>query len=183
MVFVLRLRYAVLAMLLGVGATAGAATAGPSDAQVEARAHALLVQLTTEEKVALMAGGSGFGTAPIARLGIPALSLSDGPNGVRSNDEVAATVFSTGSALAATWNPQLAQAEGAAIGREARALGVAVMLGPNVNIQRSRWAGVTSRCIPKTRCWQAQWARRSCAAFRLRAWVLRSSISSPTSRS
>ena len=119
----------------------GAASAQTTDAQVDARARALLAKLTTEEKVTLMAGGSSFGTAAIARLGIPALKFSDGPNGVRSNDEVAATVFPTGSALAATWNPELVQAAGAAIGREARAMGVSVMLGPNVNIQRSPLGG------------------------------------------
>src|SRR5580704_871898 len=143
MLCVMRVRCGALAVLcLGMVITAtGAPPAAPTDAQVEARARALLARLTTEEKVTLMAGASGFGTAPIARLGIPALSLSDGPNGVRSNDEMAATVFPSGSALGASWNPQLAQAEGAAIGREARAMGVAVMLGPNVNIQRSPLGG------------------------------------------
>jgi beta-glucosidase len=131
-----------LALCLGtVGGGSGAGAATLSDAEVNARADALLAQLTLEEKIALMAGGSGFGTAAIARLGIPALSLSDGPNGVRSNDEAAATVFPTGSALAATWDPPVVQAVGAAIGREARALGVQVMLGPNVNIQRSPLGG------------------------------------------
>lgn len=131
-----------LALCLGTSCGASASRAAtPSDAEVNARADALLAQLTLEEKIALMAGASGFGTAPIARLGIPALSLSDGPNGVRSNDEVAATVFPTGSALAATWDPPVVQAVGAAIGREARALGVQVMLGPNVNIQRSPLGG------------------------------------------
>ena len=145
----MRSRNAVIAALsLGAFAAIGSAlaasgtvAAAPTDAGVDARAHALLNQLTLEEKVVLMAGGSGFGTAPIARLGIPALRLSDGPSGVRSNDEIAVTVFPTGSALGATWNPQLAQAEGAAIGREARAMGVAVMLGPNVNIQRTPLGG------------------------------------------
>src|SRR5580692_2046875 len=131
-----------LALCLGtVGGGSGAGAATLSDAEVNARADALLAQLTLEEKIALMAGGSGFGTAAIARLGIPALSLSDGPNGVRSNDEAAATVFPTGPALAATWDPPVVQAVGAAIGREARALGVQVMLGPNVNIQRSPLGG------------------------------------------
>ncbi len=136
------LRGMVLASCLGsICGMGGARAAALADVEVNARADALLAKLTLEEKVALMAGGSGFGTAPIARLGIQALSLSDGPNGVRSNDEVAATVFPTGSAMAATWDPQVVQAVGAAIGREARALGVQVMLGPNVNIQRSPLGG------------------------------------------
>lgn len=126
---------------LGTSVAAHGAAPALTDSQIESQARVLLAQLTSAEKVTLMAGGSPFGTAPIARLGIPALSLSDGPNGVRSNDEVAATVFPTGSAVAASWNPQLAQAEGEAIGREARAMGVSVMLGPNVNIQRSPLGG------------------------------------------
>ena len=107
-----------LAVCLGlVCGTGGAGAAALPDVEVNARADALLAKLTVEEKIALMAGGSGFGTAPIGRLGIQALSFSDGPNGVRSNDEAAATVFPTGSALAATWDPQVVQAVGAAIGR------------------------------------------------------------------
>jgi beta-glucosidase len=141
-VSVRRLRCGALGVLwLGMLVTASGAPAEFTDAQVDARARALLAQLTTEEKVTLMGGGSSFGTAPIARLGIRSLSLSDGPNGVRSNDEAAATVFPTGSALGASWNPQLSRAAGAAIGREARAMGVSVMLGPNVNIQRSPLGG------------------------------------------
>ncbi|MGC1459919.1 MAG: glycoside hydrolase family 3 C-terminal domain-containing protein [Steroidobacteraceae bacterium] len=136
------LRGMPLVLYLGlVCGSGGAGAAALPDVEVNARADALLAKLTLEEKIALMAGGSTFGTAPIARLGIPALSFSDGPNGVRSNDEAAATVFPTGSALAATWDPQVVQGVGAAIGREARALGVQVMLGPNVNIQRSPLGG------------------------------------------
>jgi beta-glucosidase len=129
------------AVALSLWLLSGAAAASPTDTEVEARADALLAKLTLEEKVALMAGGSAFGTAAIPRLGIPALVLSDGPNGVRSGDEVPATVFPTGSALGATWDTAVVQAVGSAIGREARALGVQVMLGPNVNIQRSPLGG------------------------------------------
>src|SRR5262249_36909092 len=89
----------------------------------------------------LMAGGSTFETAAIERLGVPALRFSDGPNGVRSNEDRSATVFPTRGGLAATWGIDLAPSVGSAIGREARALNVQVMLGPNVNIQRSPLAG------------------------------------------
>jgi len=110
-------------------------------APLEERVEDLLVRLTRNEKISLMAGGSAFATQPIARLGIPSLNFSDGPNGVRSNSGQPATVFPTGSALAATWNPALVRAVGEAIGREALAMNVQVMLGPNVNIQRSPLAG------------------------------------------
>jgi beta-glucosidase len=108
---------------------------------LEARVEDLLSRLTLEEKVSLMAGGSAFGTHAIERLGIPALAVSDGPNGLRSNASEPTTAFPTGSAMAATWNPALIQEVGEAIGEEAHAKGVAVMLGPNVNIQRTPLAG------------------------------------------
>ncbi|HYK25951.1 MAG TPA: glycoside hydrolase family 3 C-terminal domain-containing protein [Steroidobacteraceae bacterium] len=110
-------------------------------APLEARVSDLLGRLTLDEKIALMAGGSSFGTAPVPRLGIPSLHFSDGPNGVRSNEGRPTTVFPTGSALAATWNPDVIHAVGEAIGREALAMNVQVMLGPDVNIQRMPLAG------------------------------------------
>src|SRR5579875_1035655 len=122
------------------GATGPAIYLDPR-APLETRVSDLLGHLTLDEKMALMAGGSSFGTAPIPRLGIPSLRFSDGPNGVRSNEGQPATVFPTGSALAATWNPAVIEAVGQAIGREALAMGVQVMLGPDVNIQRMPLAG------------------------------------------
>ena len=110
-------------------------------APLEARVEDLLARLTLAEKISLMAGGSAYATQPVPRLGIPALRFSDGPNGVRSNSGEPATVFPTGSALAATWNPRVIEEVGQAIGREALATGVAVMLGPDVNIQREPLAG------------------------------------------
>jgi beta-glucosidase len=129
----MRISVTVLLALAAVSSTAAAQTTPtPSDERIES----LLKQLTLEEKAALMAGGTAFATRAIPRLGVPAINLSDGPNGVRSNDDQAATVFPTGSALAATWNPAVLQSVGEAIGREALAMHVHVMLGPNVNIQR-----------------------------------------------
>jgi beta-glucosidase len=116
--------------------------AAPLDrAGLEQRVESLLGTLTQREKIQLMAGGSTFGTAAIPRVGVPALSFADGPNGVRSNNDEVATVFPTGVGLAATWNPEVARAAGEAMGREAHALGVHVLLGPNVNIQRTPLAG------------------------------------------
>lgn len=134
-----------VAIIAALGGPAAAAETAPvykdAHAPLEQRVDDLLVRLTEREKVSLMAGGSAFATAAIPRLGVPALNLSDGPNGVRSNDGIPTTVFPTGSAMAATWNPALLRSVGEAIGREARALDIHVMLGPNVNIQRSPLAG------------------------------------------
>jgi beta-glucosidase len=110
-------------------------------APLESRVTDLLVRLTLDEKITLMAGESAFATASIPRLGIPSLRVSDGPSGVRSNEGRPATVFPTGSALAATWHPTVVQAVGEAIGREALAMNIQVILGPDVNIQRVPLAG------------------------------------------
>jgi beta-glucosidase len=110
-------------------------------APLEHRIADLLVRLTTKEKAALLAGADNFSTSAVPRLGIPAMRFADGPNGVRSTRGDAATAFPTGVAMAATWSPALISRAAAAIGREARALGVHVLLGPNVNIQRNPLAG------------------------------------------
>jgi beta-glucosidase len=112
-----------------------------SAAALEHRVADLLVRLTTKEKAALVAGADNFSTIALPRLGIPAMRFADGPNGVRSTRGDAATAFPTGVAMAASWNPELIARAAAAIGREARALGVHVVLGPNINIQRNPLAG------------------------------------------
>ena len=112
-----------------------------SAAALEHRARQSARASHTEEKAALVAGADNFSTLALTRLGIPALRFADGPNGVRSTRGDAATAFPTGVAMAATWNPEPIARAAAAIGREARALGVHVLLGPNVNIQRNPLAG------------------------------------------
>jgi beta-glucosidase len=109
-----------------------------------------LEQLTLEEKAALCLGSTVWHTAPVPRLGVPAVMLSDGPHGLRRQPDgnqagisgsLPATCFPTASALGSSWDPVLVQRVGAAIGAEARAQGVAVVLGPGVNIKRSPLCG------------------------------------------
>jgi beta-glucosidase len=118
----------------------------------EARVEDLLSRLTLAEKVALLHGDSKFTTAAVPRLGIPRRWLSDGPHGVREDigpdtwkpagrTDDFATCMPAQIALAATWNPALAQTEGEAIGQEALARGKQIMLGPGVNIQRTPLCG------------------------------------------
>ncbi|PZA07219.1 glycosyl hydrolase [Meiothermus sp. PNK-Is4] len=105
--------------------------------------------MTLEEKAALCTGAGPWSTTPIPRLGIPQLTVSDGPHGVRrvaNPNEIAspslpATCFPTASCLAATWNTDLVRAVGKAIGEEARALGVDVVLGPGNNMKRTPLCG------------------------------------------
>ena len=108
---------------------------------VELRVEDLLGRLTLEEKASFMSGGSYFNSKEIEKLGIPKLWLSDGPAGVRDLRERASVAYPVGVGLASTWNTELIQQVGAAMGRDARKLGVSVLLGPNVNIQRTPLAG------------------------------------------
>lgn len=99
---------------------------------IEKRVEDLLNRMTLDEKIELL-GGTGFATKPIERLGIPELRMTDGPVGVRWNQS---TAFPASIAMAATWNPQLINQVGAAIGRETKGKGRHVILGPGVNIER-----------------------------------------------
>ena len=103
---------------------------------IETKIAQLLTSLTLDEKVSLVSGQDFWSLPAIDRLGIPSLKLSDGPTGLRSTNSEAATVFPVGIALAATWDRLLVQDVSTAIGREAIAHGVDVLLAPGVNIQR-----------------------------------------------
>lgn len=106
-------------------------------------------QLTLEEKAALTVGGDFWHTRSIERLGIPSISLNDGPHGIRKPkagtdvgfDSLPATCFPTASALASSWDVELLESVGQAIGDECLALDVQVLLGPGVNIKRSPRGG------------------------------------------
>jgi beta-glucosidase len=114
-------------------------------------ASSLLAELTLEEKASLCLGSDFWHTAPVERLSIPAIMVSDGPHGLRTQPDeadhvgisgsVPATCFPTACALASSWDPQLVRRIGAALGREARAQGVAVVLGPGINLKRSPLCG------------------------------------------
>jgi beta-glucosidase len=82
-------------------------------------------------------GGTGFAIRAIPELNLPALEMSDGPVGVRSNAGLPSATYPGGIGLAATWDRDLAAKIGASIGRDARARGIHYMLGPGTNIYRS----------------------------------------------
>jgi beta-glucosidase len=111
----------------------------------------LLDQLTLQEKVALLAGSDMWHTTPVERLGIPALKVTDGPNGARGGgsftDGVKAACFPAGIALASTWNTALVERVGRALGQEARTKGARVLLAPTVNIHRSPLNGRNFECF------------------------------------
>jgi beta-glucosidase len=111
--------------------------------------EALIVQMTVEEKAALCTGASAWTTTPVERLGIPEMLVSDGPHGVRRVPDIhsmggrslPATCFPTASAVASTWDVELVHAMGQALGEEAAALHVDVLLGPGNNMKRSPLCG------------------------------------------
>jgi beta-glucosidase len=107
----------------------------PTPAEVQ-RVDALIQKMTLDQKLAYI-GGTGFGLRAVPELGIPALNMSDGPYGTRSNSGFPSTTYAAGINLAATWDPAMAARVGAGIGRDARARGVHFMLGPGVNMYRS----------------------------------------------
>jgi beta-glucosidase len=105
--------------------------------------------MTTAEKVAMAAGSDLWHTTPVPRLGVPRLKLSDGPSGVRGAgySSSRSASFPCGTALAATWNPDLVARVGRALAEEARSKGVHVLLGPNVNLHRSPLGGRSFECF------------------------------------
>lgn len=119
---------------------------------IEVRVEDALNRMTLDEKVAMCHAQGKFSSPGVPRLGIPDLWLSDGPHGVRAeinwndwgscnrtNDSI--TAFPALSALAATWNPELAGMYGNALGEEAVYREKDVMLGPGVNIFRTPMNG------------------------------------------
>jgi beta-glucosidase len=110
----------------------------------------ILAQLTLEEKASLCLGSDFWHTAPVERLGVPAVMVADGPHGLRKQPEEGqaglggskpATCFPTAAALASSWDVDLLRRVGQALGREAQAEEVGVLLGPGVNIKRSPLCG------------------------------------------
>ncbi|HJO80287.1 MAG TPA: glycoside hydrolase family 3 C-terminal domain-containing protein [Acidimicrobiales bacterium] len=114
------------------------------------RIERLLDEMTTADKAALMTGRDMWSVNPIERLGIPALKVTDGPNGARGTGLLGtgtpALCVPCGSALGATWNPTLVEALGGALAEEAHARGFHVLLAPTVNIHRSPLGGRNFEC-------------------------------------
>ena len=111
----------------------------------------LLKKLTLEEKCALLSGAETFKTRGMPEHGIPQIWLSDGPHGLRKqagesdhlglNPSVPATCFPTASAIANSWDAALGEEIGAALGEEAAAQEVSVVLGPGLNMKRNPLCG------------------------------------------
>ena len=111
----------------------------------------ILKTLTLEEKISLCNGADFWHSKAMPDKGIPAITMSDGPHGVRYqadagdmlgvNESKPATCFPTAVTSGATWDPDLLKAEGEAIGQEGLSYGLDVVLGPGVNIKRNPLCG------------------------------------------
>jgi beta-glucosidase len=133
------LLHVVLCLLILSAYPSHTQSSSPSAPDVERRVDALLSQMTLEEKIDLLGGVDGFFIRGLPRLNVPRMKMADGPIGVRNFGP--ATTMAGGIALAATWNPELAERVGKEIGRDARAKGVHFLLGPGVNIYRAPMNG------------------------------------------
>ena len=111
----------------------------------------ILSKMTLEDKISLCNGADFWHSKAMAQYGIPAVTMSDGPHGVRCqkngadmlgvNESEPATCFPTAVTSGATWDAELLKAEGQAIGEEGLSYGVDVVLGPGVNIKRNPLCG------------------------------------------
>ena len=111
-----------------------------------------LAALTLEEKVQLLTGRDFWTTWPIEKIGLRRILVSDGPSGVRGEtwDERDPSLnLPSATALASSWDPDIARRYGAAAAVEARRKGVDVVLGPTINLHRSplggRWSPACAR--------------------------------------
>jgi beta-glucosidase len=112
---------------------------------------AVLAELSLEEKAALCSGADFWHTKAVERAGVPAVMLTDGPHGLRKQataadhvglaDSVPATCFPPAVALGSSFDADLVERVGRALGAESRAEHVAVLLGPGINIKRSPLCG------------------------------------------
>lgn len=111
----------------------------------------LIDKMTLEEKAGLTSGVDFWHTKPIPRLGIPSMLLSDGPHGLRKQEwqsdhlgmhkSVPATCFPTAASLANSWDTDMIERLGRALGLEAASEGISVLLGPGCNIKRNPLCG------------------------------------------
>ena len=147
MMLKLNARLLIISFLIILGAPVNAEF---DEASMAKKIDQLVSKMTLEEKALLTSGRDAWSTQPIERLDIPYIWMADGPHGLRRapttdtwgyGNQAPATCFPTASALSASWDMELLEEVGAALGVESNALGVDLLLGPGINIKRSPLAG------------------------------------------
>jgi beta-glucosidase len=129
------LRSLTIATLISSAVILSAQSPLPVSPAMEQRVDALISKMSVDDKLKLIGGVDGFYTQALPSIGLKRLKMSDGPVGVRTYGF--APAYTAGVALAATWDPVLAERVGASLGEDARARGVNFLLAPGVNIYRS----------------------------------------------
>lgn len=129
----------ILLVAAAVALPASAQTYRNPDAPVEDRVEDLLSRMTIEEKIDYIGGYNGFYIRGIERLGLPEIKLTDGPVGTHKDGK--STAYPAGVLTAATWNRDLVYRLGEQLGRDSRARGVHILLGPGMNILRAPLCG------------------------------------------
>jgi len=139
----------------------------------ESKLPSLLASLSTDEKAALCSGRDFWFLQGVERLDLPAIMLTDGPHGLRKQtgasdhvglaDSVPATCFPSAAGLASTWNRELLQRIGRALGEECRTEGVSVLLGPGANLKRNPLGGRNFEYFSEDPCLSGEMAT---------AWIL-----------
>jgi beta-glucosidase len=120
---------------------------GQSSVDYVSKAKALVAEMTLEEKALLSSGDGWWHTHPIDRLQVPAVSIFDGPHGLRKVEggglptSLPATCFPTASALASSWDTELIRQVGVALAEECQTHDVQILLGPGINMKRSPLGG------------------------------------------
>ena len=150
-----------------------------------------VAQLSLEQKAALLSGRDFWSTRAFDAAGVPSIVLTDGPHGCAARSQfdrlglhqaVPAMRFPPAVAVGSSWDPRVAGRIGATVGREARALGVHVVLGPGVNIKRSPLCGRNFEYYSEDPLLLACSAPRTSRASKARASGRRSSTSRRTTR-
>lgn len=113
--------------------------------------HALIAEMTLEEKADMCSGLDFWRLKGVERLGIPSIMVTDGPHGLRKQQgdtdhlgvfkSVPATCFPSAAGMASSWDRELIGKVGVALGEECQAENIAVLLGPGANIKRSPLCG------------------------------------------
>jgi len=149
-----KLLSAIIATLFLIGCAQNSTIHQSALLKFDSQIDSIIAKMTLEEKIDMLHGKHMFTSAGVPNQGIPDMIYADGPFGIREEmqpnswaplgwETDRATFFPTGSALAATWSPELAYAYGTGMAREARLRGKDMLLGPAINIQRIPTGGRT----------------------------------------
>ena len=137
----------------------------------------IIESMTVRQKADLLTGKNFWETKDYEELGVKSLMLSDGPHGLRKqaaaadhlglNASLPATCFPTAATMANSWDEELGEKMGEALGEEAAALGVDVLLGPGTCMKRDPRCGRNFEYFRRTRILRVKWRRRISAAFKV----------------